>query len=74
MPNERKIERTRRFAASDDRFGIRNKRQQKTFFIIYSINNYFSYSTIPQNLFVTSNEISQSFVGLNIVGTCTDIG
>ncbi|CAK5085056.1 unnamed protein product [Meloidogyne enterolobii] len=63
MPSERKMERARRFAASDDRFGTRgpNRRQQK------------NYSPIPQNLFVTSNEISQSFVGLNIVGTCTDI-
>uniref|UniRef100_A0A914LPQ0 SAC3/GANP/THP3 conserved domain-containing protein n=1 Tax=Meloidogyne incognita TaxID=6306 RepID=A0A914LPQ0_MELIC len=63
MPSERKMERARRFADSDDRFGTRgpNRRQQK------------NYSPIPQNLFVTSNEISQSFVGLNIVGTCTDI-
>ncbi|KAL7079391.1 hypothetical protein ACQ4LE_001398 [Meloidogyne hapla] len=62
MPSERKIERARRFAASDDQFGARGqRRQQKT------------YSPIPQNLFVTSNEISQSFIGLNIVGTCTDI-
>ena len=43
MPSERKMERARRFAASDDRFGTRgpNRRQQKKFKDLFFTFNIF---------------------------------